>query len=57
MAILLLDEKEMQEAINEKKFIHELSKDEKLILLGFLNGLNMIKGLESRRSKWILKML
>lgn len=48
MAILLLDEKEMQEAINEKKFIKELSKDEKLILLGFLNGLNMIKGLPSR---------
>lgn len=54
MAILLLDEKEMQEAINEKKFIHELSKDEKLILLGFLNGLNMIKGLESKESKWLI---
>lgn len=48
MAILLLDEKEMQEAINEKKFILELSKDEKLILLGFLNGLNMIKGFEKQ---------
>lgn len=57
MAILLLDEKEMQEAINEKKFIHELSKDEKLILLGFLNGLNMIKGLESKESKWLKKWL
>lgn len=46
MAILLLNEEEMQEAIKEKKFIRELSKDEKLILLGFLNGLNMIKDLE-----------
>lgn len=57
MAILLLDEKEMQEAINEKKFIKELSKDEKLILLGFLNGLNMIKGLESKESKWLAKRI
>ena len=32
--------------ISEKKFIKELSKDEKLILLGFLNGLNAIKSLE-----------
>lgn len=46
MAILLLNEEEMQEALKEKKFIRELSKDEKLILLGFLNGLNMIKDLE-----------
>lgn len=32
--------------ISEKKFIKELSKDEKLILLGFLNDLNTIKNLE-----------
>lgn len=50
MAILLLNEEEMQEAINEKKFIKELSKDEKLILLGFLNGLNMINSLEKQEA-------